>query len=197
MKKTDAVWHSIRDKVLTNVKIHLLRHNVDDILTNFRSRLDYIVSRYLNHLPRYVAASELDDLKTIARIELLETLKVWDSSEYKDIWPLAQARILGAMKDYIRYLTRTDPSRFYDWIVDAAYMYMTVNSKSDFESKIETGIELNRAMRILTLREKKIVLLHTKEDVTFKEIGEKFDLSESQVSRIYKRCIEKIKGALG
>jgi len=50
-----------------------------------------------------------------------------------------------------------------------------------------------RAMKTLTTREKKVVISYVYEDITFKAIGERINVSESQVSRIYKTAIEKVK----
>ena len=100
------------------------------------------------------------------------------------------------MKDHVRYITKTDPSRLYDWVADAAYMYMTVNKRADFTKKIETGDELNSAMKILNERERRIIIMHTKSDLTFKIIGSQLGISESQISRIYKGAITKLKNEL-
>ena len=155
-----------------------------------------MIHRYAKVLPKYVAESELDDLRTVAQLELIESLKVWDPDKSDEIWPLAQTRIIGAMKDHIRYITKTDPSRFYDWITDAAYVFMVINNRADFEHQIETGVQLNQAMKALSYREKTIVISHTKDDQTFKTIGDRLGISESQISRIYKKAIEKIKKEL-
>jgi hypothetical protein len=127
----------------------------------------------------------------------LETVKVWVPSRCPDIWPLARARIVGAMKDHIRFITRADPSRLYDWVTDAAYILMAIQDRADFENEIETGVQLQEAMKVLSMRERKIVLSHTKDDLTFKQIGELIGVSESQISRIYKKAIEKLRKVIG
>lgn len=189
----DQIWDSISEKVFNNLKIKVMHDYVQDIFLHYHTRLEYIVKRYARFLPPHVAQSEMDDLRTIARLELLETIKVWNLSKSQDVWPLAQVRIVGAMKDHIRYVTKSDPSRFYDWITDAAYVYMATNDRADFEHSIETGDQLNRALKILSPREKKVVIDHTKHDLTFKQIGDNLEISESQISRIYKKAIEKIR----
>ena len=73
---------------------------------------------------------------------------------------------------------------------------MAVHNRADFRQIVETGETLNKAMEVLSEREKKIIIAHTKGDLTFKQIGEKLDISESQTSRIYKQCIEKMRKAL-
>ena len=195
-KKTvnvDDIWDSISKPVVNNLKISILKRFVNQVLHHYNPKIMYLVNRYSKHLPNYVATSEVEDLSTLAKLEFIETLKVWNPDVNDNIWPLARRRIEGAMKDHIRYITRTDPSKFYDWVADAAYFFMAVNDRADFEHGIETGVELNEAMNCLTPREQRIVIAHTKEDLTFKEIGGQFSISESQISRIYKKSIEKIK----
>ena len=192
----DQIWEKIGSKVLNNIKVFVLMNYVGDVIRNFNQRIEYVAKRYSHYLPSYVASSEIDDLRTIAKLEFLESLKVWDPNKNVDVWPLAQARMIGAMKDHIRYITKSDPSRFYEWITDAAQVYITVNDRADFEHTIETGVELGQAMKAISYRERKIVLCHTREDMTFKEIGKKLGVSESQISRIYKAAIEKMKREL-
>jgi RNA polymerase sigma factor (sigma-70 family) len=197
MATVKSTWFDIRENVLNNLKVHLLQRYVADIIHLFSPKINMIVNKYSRHLPSYVASSEVDDLSTIAQLEFLETVKVWiPEHDKKNIWPLAQMRIVGAMKDHVRFITKTDPSRLYDWVADAAYMVMTVNKRADFTDKIETGDELSRAMDILNDRERRIVVMHTKNDLTFKTIGLQLGVSESQISRIYKAAIAKLKKEL-
>ncbi|NBV83590.1 sigma-70 family RNA polymerase sigma factor [bacterium] len=196
MTTVEQIWAGIEVPVVNTIKIDLMSRFSDQILLSYANRLEAIVKKYARHLPYHVADSEIDDLRTIARLELLETLKVWLPSRNLDFWPLAQARVIGAMKDHIRYISKSDPSRFYDWITDAAYVYMAVNDRADFQDTIDDGTQLAEAMQALTDRERSVVILHTKDDLTFKQIGEQFGISESQISRIYKKSLEKIKKQL-
>ncbi len=191
-KDLTQVWEQIGDPVLNVVKSYLLRHHSEDILYYYGTKLDYLVKRYARSLPYHVAQSEGDDLQNLAKLEFLETVKSWSPLRSMDIWPLAQARVLGALKDHIRYITKSDPSRFYDWVTEAAYVYMATEERSDFEHHIENGIQLNQVMKVLSPREKQVVVAHTKEDLTFKQIGQNLNISESQISRIYKKALEKI-----
>ena len=146
-KAVTKIWETINTPVLNNIKVYLLQYHVSDILRFYTVKVDYVVNKYAKYLPNYVVESEIDDLKTVAKLELLETLKVWDPGKADDIWPLAQQRIIGAMKDHIRYITKSDPSRFYEWVSDAAYFYMAVKDRADFATEIENGMELNKALK--------------------------------------------------
>ena len=188
-----SIWKTLEISVLNNIKLSILQLFSNDILSHFSMKISYIVKQYTRFLPVHVADSEVDDLNTIAQLEFIETFKSWTPQKNADIWPLAYQRINGAMKDHIRYVTKSDPSRFYDWVTDAGYLYLSQNKEFEFESRIETGVQLGEAMDSLSIRERKVVILYTQKDMTFSEISIQYNLSESQVSRIYKKAIEKIK----
>lgn len=196
-QKTDAIWDKIKCNIVNNMKVFLLKNYAADILKFFYKRIEMMVYVYAKRLPPHVVSSEIDDLRTVAQLELLEALKVWQPDKSEDIWPLAAIRIKGAMKDHIRHITRSDPSRFYEWVTDAAYLYNTVSKRDDFSQQIDTSEQLNHAMRVLPERERKIVIAYIKEDITFKTIGDRFGLSESQVSRIYSKALKQMKVELG
>ena len=198
MSKADVqkIWDDISQKVANNLKVFLLQDHIRDVLKSHEKKISAITFKYICQLPKHVAESESDDLAVLAQLEFLETLKAWDPSKYPDMWPLARTRILGAMKDHMRYITRSDPSRFYEWMNDAAHMYEVVNGRADFHVQIESGHDLNAAMDVLTYREQKVVIAHNMEDLTFREIGNAVGVSESQASRIYKKALEKMRSVL-
>ena len=194
--KLENCWNDIKKSVFNNVKVCLLRDFCEDILEHYNLKIEYVVSQYSRHIPFHVASTEKDDFLNIAKLEFLETFKVWDMDMYPDIWPLAYRRIRGAMRDYIRYITKANPSKFYDWVSEASYMYMEINESNAFEKKVETGMQLNYLMTHLSKRDRQIVLAYTKEDLTFSQIGKRWDLSESQISRIYKKALKVIRAAI-
>lgn len=192
----DSVWQAIEEKVLNNIKFYILKTFPAQILHHFNPKLTAIVKQYGRYLPNFVAQNEIQDLKTIAQLEFLETLKVWNPNKHSDIWPLAYARINGAMKDHIRYITKSDPSNIYDWVTDAAYFYLTLNRDTQHDREIENSLQLKEVLNCLPEREKRIVIDHIYRDQTFQQISQKIQVSESQISRIYKKALEKIKKEL-
>ncbi|NDD66275.1 sigma-70 family RNA polymerase sigma factor [bacterium] len=186
-------WHTIETAVINRIKIQLMRRHADDILTAYEPRLKKLVRGYAKHLPDHIQGSETDDLYTVAQLELLESFKVWLPSRCLDFWGLANLRIVGALKDHVRFVSKGDAYRLYDWITDSAYVMMAVSDRADFQHTIDTGIQLTQVMSVLTDREKSVVVHHSKEDLTFRQIGELLGISESQISRIYKRAIDKMR----
>ena len=190
------VWDYICMGISNTIKVDYLTLHMDTLLKKFEKQLDFLVSRYKQNLPHHVSSVEGDDLGTIAQLELIETFKVWIPEKNINPWPLAYSRITGAMKDHIRYISKSDPTRFYDWIVDASHLYLAVNNDNSYESTIETHTEIDRMLQLLTQREKQVLIMYIKQDLTFKEISKEIRVSESQISRIYKKATEKIKKVL-
>ncbi|MBU0579855.1 MAG: sigma-70 family RNA polymerase sigma factor [Candidatus Margulisbacteria bacterium] len=193
----EIVWKKIEKFVIADIKKHLTSNYSEQILKKFSTKIKGLVGKYLASLPSHVTRTEGDDLFNVARIEFFQTIKQWDPKKSTDVWPLAYSRITGAMKDHIRYLTKADPSRLYDWIKEAANLYQVINKHAaTFEAKIENGVTLNHAMECLSEKEKNVIIGRYKSDKTFKEIGDEIGVSESQATRIYKTSIKKLKSAV-
>lgn len=190
------VWKLIETPVTNIIKVHYLNNHIESFILAYEQQVGFLINKYKRHLPQHVSSIEGDDLKTIAQLELIETFKAWNPSKNQDIWPLAYTRINGAMKDHIRYISKSDPTRFYDWVTDAANLYLAVNEDNSHEAQIENSSELDRALKELTEKERKVVTMYVNEDLTFNEISKRIKLSESQISRIYKQAIKKIKTIL-
>jgi len=191
--KCEELWEKIKLNVLNNLKIHYLKTYPAEILHYYNPKITSLFKHYTRFLPLFVAENEADDLKTIAQLEFLETLKTWDPNKCPDIWPLAQLRITGAMKDHIRFITKANPASLHEWVTEVANFYLTINASKNFENEVENNMQIKDALTTLTPREQKIVLDHIYKDKKFQEIGEKLNISESQVSRIYKKSMEKLK----
>ncbi len=190
-------WKQIEKAVIADIKRHFSKKYSDQIIKKYGQKIKSLVTKYLMALPSHVTQSEGDDLMNVARIEFFETIKQWDPDRSMDIWPLAYSRINGAMKDHIRYLTKADPSRLYNWIAEASNLYSIVNSHvNEFEIKVDNGVTLSHAMECLSDKERSVITGRYKEDKTFKEIGDDIGLSESQVTRIYKSSIRKLKSSV-
>ncbi len=191
--KTKKLWSGIEKEVDRHIKKHITDRYSNQILKKFMPKINYLVNKYFASLPRHVRDTEGDDLANIAKIEFFETIKAWDPKKSTDVWPLAYSRITGAMRDQIRFITKASPARMYDWVTDAAYLYLTVEQSDNFETKIDSGVVLNDALKLLSRKERFVIFNRFKHDQTFKDIGEKIGLSESQTTRIYKEALTKLK----
>ena len=186
-------WLAQHVPIANRIKIALMTVFATAIKTNFKSRLGKILNRYLQNLPLHVRQAERDDLYTIVMIEFFECIKVWDPARHAKLWPLAYQRINGAMRDHIRFVTKSDPTRLYDWVNTAANMYKTVQKNNIFSDQVDAKRDLATILSILSVRDQEIVIAHALHDKPFKQIGQDINLSESQVSRIYKRSIQTVR----
>jgi RNA polymerase sigma factor (sigma-70 family) len=189
----DSVWKKIGSKIINYVKVVVLEKHLEVVNEFFLERLTIIIRRYSRTLPLHVLDTESEDLKTIAQLELIESIKAWDPINNDEVWPLAQMRMLGAMRDHIRYLSKADPTRVYEWVNDQASNYINSKTPVDHSTSFAMKDEIKQAMKQLEQREQFIIYAHVKLDLTFKVIGKRIDLSESQVSRVYKKAISKLK----
>ncbi|MCR4587012.1 MAG: FliA/WhiG family RNA polymerase sigma factor [Lachnospiraceae bacterium] len=57
--------------------------------------------------------------------------------------------------------------------------------------------KLMEALEVLTEKERKVIVLYYYEELTLKEISEVLEVSESRVSQLHTRALEKMKGSLG
>ena len=196
MSTHDEYWEKNSVAIANYLKLAILKRHHKVVLTTFKTRMNRILYAYLNHLPRHVRESEKEDLQTIVLIELFETIKIWDPERHSSVWPLAYQRINGAMRDHIRFVTRSDPTRFYEWVNTAANMYIVIQENNTFESDMDSAHDLQSVLQLLDARDQEIVVSHALHDQTFKQISKKIQLSESQVSRIYNKSIKKIQDIL-
>ena len=56
---------------------------------------------------------------------------------------------------------------------------------------------LGQALELLTEKEKKVILLYYYEDLTLKEISNVLEVSESRVSQLHTRALQKMKVRMG
>ena len=70
-------------------------------------------------------------------------------------------------------------------------------SPEDNVERAELKEKIAKALDTLTEKERKVVLLYYYEDLTLKEISDVMEVSESRVSQLHTRAIEKMKSKLG
>lgn len=77
------------------------------------------------------------------------------------------------------------------------------HTTSRFESpeerieKTELAEVLGEALELLTEKERKVITLYYYEDLTLKEISNVLEVSESRVSQLHTRALQKMKGKMG
>lgn len=67
----------------------------------------------------------------------------------------------------------------------------------DVIEKRELKEALGQALELLTEKEKKVILLYYYEDLTLKEISNVLEVSESRISQLHTRALQKMKSKMG
>ena len=77
--------------------------------------------------------------------------------------------------------------------------YATARFDSPEENieKAELKQVLEQALQTLTEKERKVILLYYYEDLTLKEISNVLEVSESRISQLHTRALEKMKSKMG
>lgn len=71
------------------------------------------------------------------------------------------------------------------------------DSPEEVIEKEELKQVLTQALEHLTEKEKKVILLYYYEDLTLKEISNVLEVSESRISQLHTRALQKLKGKMG
>ena len=70
-------------------------------------------------------------------------------------------------------------------------------SPEEVVEKAELKETLEKALELLTEKEKKVILLYYYEDLTLKEISNVLEVSESRISQLHTRALQKMKSKMG
>ncbi len=182
------------DRIVVLLRKHFLKYS-DEVLEKYKSQIDSTVKWYINNLPSNVAQRESEDLISEAKMAFVDALKSWDPRK-GDLWPYVSIRLKGSMQDYLRK-RGTDPvTGIYEWVTQAANVYLAFNKEVAVTETTELATQIDSAMKDLDENERKVIIGYYQDDKTFKEIGIDINLSESQVSRICKTATQKLKKLL-
>jgi len=182
------------DRIVVLLRKHFLKYS-DEVLEKYKSQIDSTVKWYINNLPSNVAQRESEDLISEAKMAFVDALKSWDPRK-GDLWPYVSIRLKGSMQDYLRK-RGTDPvTGIYEWVTQAANVYLAFNKEVAVTETTELATQIDSAMKDLDENERKVIIGYYQDDKTFKEIGVDINLSESQVSRICKTATQKLKKLL-
>ena len=184
----------LQNYILGSMREYFLKYS-DPILEKFKVQIESSVKWYVRSLPRHIATSEAEDLKSEAKLAFMDCLKTWDPRK-GDIWPYANIRVKGAMQDYLRRRGNDPVAGMYEFITQTAQIYMAFNREEIHHDKVDDFMYVDAAVQQLSEQEQKVINGYYKQDKTFKDIGKDIDLSESQVSRIAKTATDKLRKIL-
>ncbi len=184
----------IEDKIVTVLRRHFLKYS-NEVVNKYKSQIDSTVKWYINNLPNNVAKSEAEDLVSEAKMAFVDALKSWDPRK-GDLWPFVSIRLKGAMQDYLRKRGSDPVTGIYEWVTQAANVYLAFNKEVAHNENTELATQIDSALKDLSDNERDVITGYYQDDKTFKEIGQEINLSESQVSRICKTATMKLKKLL-
>ncbi len=183
-----------KDKIVHLLRLHFLKYS-DEVIEKYKNQIDATIKWYINNLPANVAKSETEDLKSEAKMAFLEALKTWDPRK-GDLWNYVSIRLKGSMQDYLRKRGSDPVTGIYDWVTQAANVYLAFNKEVAHVETTEAATQIDSALNGLAENERVVITGYYQDDKTFKEIGTEIGLSESQVSRICKGATQKLKRML-
>ena len=184
----------VEDRIVSILREEFTKHS-SETLEKYKNQINATVRWYVSPLPRHIQKHEADDLASEAKIAFVECLKGWDPRKGQ-LWTYVSVRLKGAMQDYLRKRGGDPVAGIYEYVSSAANVYMAFNKKSIAHEEIDKTLHLDSALKDFSDKERAVIEGYYQKDMTFKEIGKKIGLSESQVSRICKDATIKLKQAL-
>ncbi len=182
------------DKIVSILRQHFLQYSTE-VVDKYKNQIDSTVKWYINNLPHNVAQNESEDLRSEAKMAFMDALKTWDPRK-GDLWPYVSIRLKGAMQDYLRKRGSDPVTGIYEWVTQAANVYLAFNKEVAHSENTELATQIDSALNDLSDNERAVIVGYYQDDKTFKEIGQNIELSESQVSRICKTATAKLKKIL-
>jgi RNA polymerase sigma factor (sigma-70 family) len=91
------------------------------------------------------------------------------------------------------YNDMDDDATYYDIVSTDNYS----QHPESIESIVHSEIECNRILKVLTVKEKEMVLMRMNEDLTYQEIGQRLGISKQYVGKFFKRIQDKINRHMG
>ena len=194
-----------RDKLWKNYISTRSAEYRDELIVEYAQLVKLVAGRLNMYLGYNV---EYDDLVGYGIFGLIDAIDKFDYGKNVKFETYASLRIRGAILDQIRKM---------DWIprslrqkqkrIEAAMAKIEsetghIASDEELAAELEITIEelkkmMVRAIDSLTEKERSVVVLYYYEDMTLKEISLTLEVSESRVSQLHTKALNKMKKILG
>lgn len=184
----------VQDRIVRILREEYLKYS-KETLEKYLPQIKSTARWYISSLPRHIASSEAHDLESEAKIAFMECLKTWDPRK-GELWTYVSVRLKGSMQDYLRKRGGDPVAGIYEYVANAANVYMAFNRKQIAHVDVDQMLHLDSAMKDFSDKEKSVIEGYYRQDKTFKEVGKEIGLSESQVSRICKDATKKLRQVL-
>ena len=143
-------------------------------------------------------SKRLKDLNTVAEEIQAKTGKLPTPSQLGEIVGLPTEKVLEAFADNPVFLSIYDKRGTEDDAMELVDTIVDENTKLPLEAleEIDTKKELQNALNKLPEREKTVLVLYYHENMTFKEIGEIIEVSESRACQLHSIGLMKLRNLL-
>lgn len=140
------------------------------MIIDFMPLANSIVRKNKNKLPKFV---DIEELQSVAYLGLVDAANKFDTNKSPSFYSYAKIRIFGEIQDYLRNQCRfNNQTHIEDFdIIDKSHCE---KKHSDFFEEI---------LKNLNETDKDIVESYYIHDLSLKQIGAKFGLSESRISQ--------------
>ena len=175
---------------------------IDQCLKGDTDAFEILVNRHLKTVYNFVYhlsrnAEEANDIAQEVFVKVWKNLKKFDQGQNFKTWLFSIAR--NTTIDFFRKkksisfgdMEIGDDTSFEDSLTDSEPLPDEI-----FEQK-ELGAFLEKALRVLPLEERTVILLHDKEDLTFEEIAKVLGKPMNTVKSRYRRAIMAFRKEIG
>ena len=209
--------YELKQKQLNAYK-STIKKEQDEIVLKYMPALRAMAFRLKERLPSSI---DVNDLISVGVEEMIKLSRKYDKEQNDSFWGYGKKRIYGSMLDYLRALdvvSRSDRKLVKSINTEIDNYFNTHEEEPSDEylaDKLNEDIEKIREARgvsgIITIlpideqmelkdfdeRDQMIVQLYYYEELNLKEISEIMNISESRISQIHKRLLDRIRRSLG
>lgn len=204
METTGVLWDEYRLTASVDAR--------NELVKRYAHLVDHQARRIARKLPAS-AIVEKDDLVSAGVFGLLDAIRTFDPSRGIKFETFAPLRIAGAMRDSLRdldWLPRSERQKVSEGKATAVTVKSLNRQVAIGESDIrevgdllpdgcqQPGEHLERQevwrsiLKPLSKIEKLIVILYYREHLTMSQVGQNLQLSESRVSQLHSRIVERL-----
>ena len=154
--------------------------------------------RKMDWIPRTVRQKQKKIDEAVKRVEMQTGKTAQDEEVAKELGLTGEE-----LTEWQSQLKVTNVISLNEFIEQGSEPVMDARHNSHFiqpEQKVEQEelkVKLQEAMGQLTEKEKKVILLYYYEDLTLKEISRVLEVSESRISQLHTRGLQKLKSKMG
>jgi len=175
-------------------------NQADELIRQFTGAARNVAGRFSNSLPKAIQ-QDVDDLKQVAVIGLIDAARRFDPAYGVKFWTFALPRVTGKIKDYLRecdWVPRVSRQRdpHGQYRVQIPFSALTFGEERKVTEHAEacpvdnTSLSAEEILRLIPSgRQRDCVRLYYFDGLSMKELGARWNVSESRAYQIYRKAI--------